>query len=97
MWRRPQGGIFLCMAVHPEPSKDGPPAQLENRNWKREKRKTPPFDYVEGWATQKRFSELRRGHPPFRLTHQREQETPPQPSALPASRASHTRDAGIPS
>jgi hypothetical protein len=25
--------------------------QLENRNWKRDKRKTPPFDYVEGWAT----------------------------------------------
>src|SRR6266851_9513147 len=30
---------------------------------KRDKRKTPPFDCVEGWATQRRFPELRRGPP----------------------------------
>ncbi len=53
--------------------------QLENRNWKLEnsKRKTPPFipqerrdgaemQNPQGWDTQRRFSELRPGHPPTR-------------------------------
>src|SRR5258708_28565764 len=39
-------------------------------NWKRDKRKTPPLQKTDpqGWATQRRFWELRRGH---RLTTER--------------------------
>ena len=35
-----------------------------NKKCARDKRKTPPLQNPQGWATQKRFSELRPGHPP---------------------------------
>ncbi len=64
--------------AHPCDQVTGHSAHLENRNQKREKRKAPPFipqeqrdgaeiQNPQGWATQRRFSELRRGHPPRRL------------------------------
>src|SRR6266436_1828255 len=47
-----------------------PPAThgIENRNCERKKRKTPPFDRVEGWTTRILFGALKAGHPP--LGHQ---------------------------
>jgi hypothetical protein len=55
----PQRGLFEIKTRHASD-------QLENRNWKLQnsKRKTPPLQTPQGWATQRRLSELRRGHPP---------------------------------
>jgi hypothetical protein len=39
--------------------------KLENGNQKRDKRKTPPLQTPQGWGTQRRYSELRRAHPPY--------------------------------